>query len=290
MNGLAQRLGQLLDDNAPCALVEIVEAQGSTPREAGTAMVVTQTGIVGTIGGGQLEFHSIDRARDLLLNGGDDFEIDLALGPHLGQCCGGRVVLSVKCATVADVRRLSRAEANEHDPNVYVFGAGHTGLALVRALAPLPFRVTLVDDRTDLKPDLPEGIAFVHADHPESVIDGAPENSAFVILSHSHALDYALTDKALRAADAAYVGMIGSATKLARFRQWFRARGGDEKSLRRLVCPIGGKTVGDKRPAVIAALTANELIHRFFASGAVGNSEKYAENGTNRSGRGRAAA
>ena len=281
MSSVAQTALRWIEAGVDCAFVEIAEAQGSTPREAGAFMAVTHEDCAGTIGGGQMEFHAIERARDLLRDGRASESLDLALGPHLGQCCGGRVLLTIARATAAHARSFAEKENAVRVPEVFIFGAGHTGLALARALSLLPVRVRLVDDRADLRVNLPDNVAFQRIDDPAEALMEAPPRSAFVILTHSHALDYRLADAALRRGDAAYVGMIGSATKLARFRQWYRARGGAEAALAELVCPIGGKAVADKRPSVIAALTAAELIHRFLAVGA-GENQANCEAGSNR--------
>jgi len=149
---------------------------------------------------------------------------------------------------------------------VLLFGAGHVGLALARALAPLPLHVTLIDDREAEPPALPSGVSFERVDDPEALVEGAPEGSAFLILTHSHALDYRLAAAALARADAGYVGMIGSATKRSRFERWFLQRGGRPEALRRFVCPIGGKATLDKRPEVIAALATAEILAHLLTS------------------------
>ena len=262
---LSAHMRRALDVRAPCILVEIAETLGSTPREAGARMLVTEVTSFDTIGGGQLEFHVIDVAREMLAGGGAARSLNLALGPHMGQCCGGRVVVLLKKLTQALALEQEALESAEKRPEVLIFGAGHTGLALSRALSLLPLDVSLIDDREGLNPTLPDQIAFRRVDNPETAITEAMAGAAVVILTHSHALDYALADAALRRSDLAYVGMIGSATKRARFRQWFRARGGSEEALARLVCPIGGKAIRDKRPEVIAALTSAEIVHRILA-------------------------
>ena len=132
-------------------------------------------------------------------------------------------------------------------------------------MAGMPFKTTLVDDRPDAFRDLPENCRALHLEDPETAVAEAPEGAAFVIFTHSHALDYRLADAALRRRDASYVGMIGSATKRARFENWSRQRGGAEADLQRLVCPIGGADVIDKRPEVIALLTASEIARALTA-------------------------
>lgn len=107
---------------------------------------------------------------------------------------------------------------------------------------------------------LPAAVTCIRMADPVDAIASAPAKAAFVVLSHSHALDYRLTEAALARGDAAYVGMIGSATKRARFESGFLRSGGRREALTRLTCPIGGSDVDDKRPEVIAALTAAELV------------------------------
>ena len=251
-----------LAEGRPTALARIARAEGSTPRETGAAMLVGADGAWGTIGGGQLEFHCIDRARALLADGRADEVVSLALGPALGQCCGGRVEVALSradAATLADLLAYeARAEAAR--PAALVFGAGHVGRALARALAPLPLAVSLIDDREGVLDGLPAEVALLRLDDPADALGAAPPGAAFVVLTHSHALDYRLVDAALRRGDAAYVGMIGSATKRARFASSFRAGGGGEPALARLACPIGGGDVRDKRPEVIAAMTAADIL------------------------------
>jgi len=256
----AEFLAASLSDGA--VIMRIAEAQGSTPREAGATMIVSARGSAGTIGGGQLEFHCIDLARVLLDSSGPRQLIDIPLGPQMGQCCGGRVRVAMEPATPAHLEALEQDEAKAvaGRPQVLIFGAGHTGKALARSLALLPLAVTLVDDRASQFDEVPAAVACLQLDDPEPALSTARPGSAFVVLTHSHALDYRLAEAALLRGDAAYVGMIGSATKRARFEASFRRRHPGNKALTQLTCPIGGSDVHDKRPEVIAALTSAELV------------------------------
>lgn len=248
--------------------VEVAGARGSTPRDEDAVMLVSASAALGTIGGGQLEFMAIDHARRLLRSGGKTDTMDIPLGPEIGQCCGGRVELALtrldakRTATLR--RRLTRDDARR--PHVYVFGAGHVGNALATALAPLPVRAIVVETRQAELEALPESVETRLAAMPEAIVREAPPGSAFVVLTHDHALDFLIVREALARPDAAYVGMIGSKTKRARYRAWHLTEGGDPADVERLVCPIGGD-IHDKRPAVIAALTAAELL-RHIARGA----------------------
>ncbi|WP_416358014.1 xanthine dehydrogenase accessory protein XdhC [Aureimonas phyllosphaerae] len=245
----------------PAIVVRVERAEGSTPREAGAAMLVTASGVFGTVGGGALEMEGIAEARRMLAAGEREGRLDIPLGPAIGQCCGGRVVLGLQRGTAALLEQLEQADetARLGWPHVYLFGAGHTGQATARALAPLPLRTLVIDTRADRLAELPPGIERRRAAMPEAEIAGAPRGSAFVVMTHDHGLDFLIGAAALGRTDAAYVGMIGSATKREKFRRFLAERGEAER-IGRLVLPIGGSAVRDKRPAVIAAMVAAELV------------------------------
>lgn len=256
-------LSAFLDRHSGRAILIRIEAvEGSAPREAGTCMAVSETDIAGTIGGGQLEFHCIDIAREMLTAGETLRSLAIPLGPQMGQCCGGRVAVRMTRPGAAEIAMLAATERASLAARrqIMIFGAGHTGRALALALAPLPFATSLVDDRDGTLQGLPAAITCIRMDDPALAIETAPPGSAFIVLSHSHALDYRLAEAALMRGDGAYVGMIGSATKRARFASGFLRSGGTRDALSRLTCPIGGCDVDDKRPEVIAALTAAELV------------------------------
>ncbi|MBB5042969.1 xanthine dehydrogenase accessory protein XdhC [Shinella fusca] len=243
-------------------LVEVTGAAGSTPRDTDAWMLVSQRAIFATIGGGQLEYMAIDHARRALRSGLDAAPMDVPLGPEIGQCCGGRVGLSftpLNPELAGDLIARSDREMAAR-PHVYVFGAGHVGDALAMALSLAPLRVVLVDTREDelMASTVPRVETCLTA-MPEAVVRDAPPGSSFVVLTHDHALDFLIAAEALRRTDAAYVGMIGSKTKRATFRNWLTREIGRPELFDSLVCPIGGTAVKDKRPAVIAALAAAEI-------------------------------
>jgi xanthine dehydrogenase accessory factor len=250
---------------ASVIVAELTAVRGSSPREAGAFMLISADTQLGTIGGGALEYMVIDRARQVQRDGGDTDTLDIPLGPEIGQCCGGRVDVALHRLTPALAWEL-RARIEDEiagRPHVYLFGAGHVGHALARALAALPLTVHVVDTRPDELSDFPEGVETLAAPMPEAVVRSAHAGSAFVILTHDHALDFLIGAEALQRLDAPYVGMVGSMTKRAKFRSWYLAEGYPADQFERLVLPIGGKAfaegLGDKRPEVIAALAAAEI-------------------------------
>jgi xanthine dehydrogenase accessory factor len=243
-------------------LVRVASARGSTPRGTDAAMAVTREAIAGTIGGGQLEWIAIARAREMLEAGETAETLDIPLGPEIGQCCGGRVQLDL---LRLDDRLLASLQSGASAAtaglaHVLIFGAGHTGKALARALEPLPLKTTLVDERPESLAGFATGVDTLCTPVPESAVRDAPTGSAFVAMTHSHATDFLIMAEALKRGDAAYCGMIGSATKRAVFTGWLGDNGYDTALAQRLTCPIGGSAVRDKRPEVIAALTAAEII------------------------------
>ena len=246
-----------------CVLVEVASAAGSTPRDTDAWMLVSKDRTFATIGGGQLEFMAIDHARKLVQGAKADLRLAIPLGPEIGQCCGGRVALSFKKVD-ADTRATLIERSDDeiaHRPHVYIFGAGHVGNALAMALSHVPLRTVLVDTREHelSAADVP-GIETCLTAMPEAVVRDAPPGSAFVVLTHDHALDFLIATEALGREDASYVGMIGSKTKRATFKNWLSREVNRPELFERLVCPIGGTVVKDKRPPVIAALAAAEIM------------------------------
>lgn len=247
----------------PDAVVaELVVVRGSSPRDEGAFMVIAAEAMIGTIGGGALEYMVIDRARQALRNGQTPEGMNIPLGPEIGQCCGGRVEVSLRVLTAKQAEALvARLRADEAAlPHVFMFGSGHVGRALATALAALPLSVHVIDTRPDELHGLPEGIEARAVPMPEAAVRNAPLGSAYVILTHDHALDFMIAAEALKRTDAPYVGMVGSKTKRAKFASWYRGEGGTEEALLRLVLPIGAFGLVDKRPEVIAALAAAEIM------------------------------
>jgi xanthine dehydrogenase accessory factor len=242
--------------------VRVASTAGSTPREAGTEMLVGPESIQGTIGGGALEWQAIATARRMIHEGRATHRETMPLGPGLGQCCGGSVVL--------DFETADSLSAPAGRP-LWIWGAGHVGRALAGVLAPLPGHdVTLIDVGKDRFPEkLPEGVTPCVAVEPPRLVRHAPARADHLIVTYSHDLDLKLCDGLLRHGFAS-CGLIGSATKWARFRSRLAALGHNAAEISRIACPIGDPALG-KHPQAIAVGTAAGLLSAAGRSTAQGD-------------------
>jgi xanthine dehydrogenase accessory factor len=252
---------------APAVLVEVAEAQGSVPRGAGTWMAVFADALVGTIGGGHLEYDAIARARALLAGEGECGAITLrvALGPSLGQCCGGVVQLRFECVGAGDAQALALRLGQAALTPVALFGGGHVGHALVRVLAPLPFSLTWIDSRDDIFPgSLPPRVEAEYSDPVQAAVPRLAPHSRVLIMSFSHAEDLDIVAACLQRqrekSDLPYIGLIGSKTKWAAFRHRLEARGFTPDELAHVTSPIGVPGIAGKEPEVIAVAVAAQLL------------------------------
>lgn len=250
-----QALAELEQKGEPCVLVTVVEHKGSTPRDSGTKMLVTEQGCHATIGGGHLEYKALELARDMLARGEQQMKVErFNLGASLGQCCGGMATIM-----------LEPVVRPRH--HLVLFGAGHVAKALVHLLATLPFRITWIDERAEEFPaELPAGVTRVVSEDPVDEVDDQPAGSFYLVMTHNHQLDLELCARILKRNDARYFGVIGSRTKRKRFDYRLRERGFDDAALARMICPIGLAEVTGKHPAEIAVSVAGQLIAAYQAA------------------------
>ncbi|MCZ8316316.1 xanthine dehydrogenase accessory protein XdhC [Phreatobacter sp.] len=294
------RIESLVAEEGACVLVTVLSTRGSVPREAGARMLVRPDGrFHGTIGGGTLEWQALAEAQRMLARRERMAATrDEALGPNLGQCCGGQVTLGFElytAANAADVAPLAAAERRgpfrtatvigearfartilpdgqdaprggltetfgDRLPVIGLFGAGHVGKALVLALAPLPLSVVWHDERPGAFPAVIAGVVTCLSGPSEEALGALPDGAQVLVMTHSHALDLALVAAALRSERFPHVGLIGSATKRARFMSRLADMGLAAEAQRSLRCPIGIAGLAGKEPAVIAASVAAECL------------------------------
>lgn len=248
-------LAELQQQGEPCVLVTIIEERGSTPRNAGSKMVVSRERLYDTIGGGHLEYKAQAIAREMLENRVRDTRLErFSLGASLGQCCGG--------ATVLLFEPMGQPQAH-----IAVFGAGHVGRALVPLLASLPCKVRWIDSRDNEFPEqIPAGVEKVVNEEVVDEVDNMPAGSYFIVMTHNHQLDLELTAAILERNDFTYYGLIGSQSKRAKFEHRLRDRGFKPETVQRMRCPMGIAEVKGKLPVEIAVSIAGEVIATYNAS------------------------
>lgn len=231
--------------------VTVAGTKGSSPRDAGATMFVHTDRTRDTIGGGALEWEAIRIARDMLAKGTAKHRQTFPLGPDLGQCCGGTVTLDFIAGGPG---------VEPWDHAIWIWGAGHVGRAIAQVLAPFPDRmIALVDDHPDRMPDeLPAMVQPLVARDMVRATAHAPPDGHHLILTYSHDIDLALCDALLRLGFAS-CGVIGSATKWARFRRRLASMGHRDAEISRIACPIGDPTLG-KHPQAIAIGVATALL------------------------------
>ncbi|GGU64998.1 xanthine dehydrogenase accessory protein XdhC [Pseudomonas laurentiana] len=248
-------LADLQARGEPCVLVTIIEERGSTPRNAGSKMVVSAEQLFDTIGGGHLEYKALHIARQMLAEGRQAPHLErFSLGASLGQCCGG--------ATVLLFEPMGRVQAQ-----IAVFGAGHVGRALVPLLAALPCRVRWIDSREQEFPEaIPTGVSTIVSEDPVDEVDDLPVGSYCIVMTHNHQLDLELTAAILKRNDFTWFGLIGSKTKRAKFEHRLHDRGFTPERLQRMRCPMGIAEVKGKLPIEIAVSIAAEIIATYNAN------------------------
>ena len=325
----------VLDADCPVVRIVVAGVEGSAPREAGAAMLVTRDRETGTIGGGQLEFEAVAHAREMLeaakrepVGWARDLKV-WPLGPSLGQCCGGSVrvlfeyfgdheraalrdlggrgllvrpvasgepihVLSDRQgarelplhaariagdmlsgarpteAVLLPARRGSPAifiePVGTSSKPLFVYGAGHVGRAIVKAITDLDFAVSWVDVAANRFPDgIAGGASIIVAPDPAAVAANAPVDAYHLVLTYSHPLDLAICHALLTKRNFGFLGLIGSASKRARFLKRLRESGIPPDALGRLTCPIGIGSLRGKSPATIAISVAAQLIGKLEA-------------------------
>lgn len=249
---------------APACLVTVESTQGSAPREMGGWMAVFADGLVGTIGGGHIEHQAIAEARRRLRGVQGASPLRYALGPALGQCCGGVMHLGFELVAGQHVAALKQRLAPARHP-VALFGGGHVGHALARVLAPLPFALTWIDSRDGIFPAPPPGDVVCEQSGPvHMAVPALAPGSRVLIMSFSHAEDLDVVAACLRRqreqGDLPFIGLIGSRTKWATFANRLHERGFTPQELAHVTCPIGVPGIRGKEPEVIAVAVAAQLL------------------------------
>ena len=242
-------VAQMSEKSKAYVIVTVLEVRGSSPREEGAKMIVTEDQSYLSIGGGNLEYQAIALSRELILEGGLVSRIeDFPLGPKLGQCCGGKVRLLFESFPAEAVR-------------ISIFGAGHVGKALVGILSQLPYRIRWIDNREHEFPrETPGNVEKVVSGRPHLDIRSSSMSEYFIVMSHSHKIDFEIVQAVLKMGNYRYLGLIGSESKKKRFESRLIKRGVPDDQISRLSCPMGIGQITGKSPIEVAVSVASELI------------------------------
>jgi xanthine dehydrogenase accessory factor len=242
-------LTELRARGEPSVLVTLVGIQGSTPRESGSKLLVTVSGITGSIGGGHLELKATEIAREMIRDRAGAAKLEsFSLGPALGQCCGGKVQILLEPFV-------------EMGFTVALFGAGHVGKAIVSVLSGTATRVLWIDHRPEQFPaEIPANVVKILTDRPEDEVKDLPAGVAALTMTPSHDLDFTIVEKLLARGDCRYVGMIGSRSKRKSCESRLSRKGVDPAVIRSLRSPIGIDGIDGKQPREIAIAVAAELL------------------------------
>ena len=254
------------------ALIELTTVKGSSPREVGAWMLVSPQKCLNTIGGGVLEFSMIAEAKKMMKDRSvDKLSFKSNLNPKFDQCCGGVVSCQISTVTKSTMKMIEKRIKNEISKykSLYLFGAGHVGKSVIKLGINLPLKITVTDSRLDLVKDLQnqfrdyvDTIKFNVDAIPERIIKSSPENSAYLVMTHSHATDFSLIEEILSLKKIGYVGMIGSKSKKISLQKYLKRKNISDNTADLVKCPIGRpiKFSGRKSPEVIAALTICDIL------------------------------
>lgn len=251
MNNWIELLQEFKIKKTPVALVTVTKILGSAPCKVASKMIVTyQKEIYGTIGGGKLEFRVIDEAVHAI-HENKVKEFSYTLGPEFEQCCGGKVELMI--------------EPMNQSPELYLFGAGHIGVALCAVLKDTPFNITLLDTRENwrdnIRIDKAVSYSAIDFDHYKQAINWGT-NCYVVIMTHDHKLDFEITALALHS-ETKYIGLIGSKTKKNKFNNLLIKELNFEAGITPVHCPVG-LDLGGNSPKEIAISVASQLLKVYY--------------------------
>ncbi len=234
---------------------KLINTEGSVPRDSGTFMLITSKYIFGSIGGGQLEYSVIQKAKNFLNKKGKIYNeiFNIPLGPSIGQCCGGYAQIKItKYDNGLESLKNEKLIINKLD-NLYIFGAGHVGQELSSKSVDLDFNVHLIDSRNEyLKIQNKKEIIPIFTAYPWMLIKNLPKRSYYIVLTHSHDYDFKIINEILNLNTFQFVGLIGSKTKRKRFSNRLVKLGYNSSLINRIECPVGLKNITSKKPGEIA--------------------------------------
>lgn len=238
-------------DQIPFVVVTMVGSKGSAPQDIGSRMIVSESEIIfGTVGGGKVENHCFDLARELLASKTTiPSSYSWNLQRDIGMTCGGEVSF------------LFEPSRPEGRWNVSIFGAGHVSQELTRTLLRLDCQLTVIDNRKEWLEKLPEHprLKIIHSLDMKKELDRIPESSFVLCMTMGHSTDTPILHRALTERKFPYLGVIGSIGKRNRIEKELRELGLSESRAKDFICPLGEK-IGSNAPCEISISITAELM------------------------------
>ena len=240
---------------------KIINVKGSSPNKINDFMLVAPKDIFGTIGGGNLEYLVIEESKLMLKNKSKRKKLNIPLGPGIGQCCGGYVEIILTLHKNTDAAIKDEKVNDSFKEDLYIFGAGHIGQALIETISNLNFTTYLIDSRQEyLKMSVNKDVNYLLSKEPWKVVNKLKDNAYYVVLTHSHEYDLKILNEILTK-KFTFVGLIGSTTKKKRFFKRLTENGHDKNIIKKIECPIGVDIGNSKDPNEIAFSIITRLIY-----------------------------
>ena len=247
-----KKLSHNININNEIVKGKILDVKGSSPNNIDDIILISQDTIFGTIGGGNLEYLVIDEAKKILDKKIKNKILSIPLGPGIGQCCGGYVQIELSLHKNSKDALKNESLKKNIKPNLYIFGSGHIGQAIISKLENINFNTFIIDSREDyLNMTNIKDINYLLSKKPWEIVSKLDDNSYFIVLTHSHDFDFKILNAVLKKNNT-FVGLIGSVTKKKRFYKRLINNGHNKSIVEKIECPIGIDIGNSKDPNEIA--------------------------------------
>ena len=247
-----KKLSHNININNEIVKGKILDVKGSSPNNIDDIILISQDTIFGTIGGGNLEYLVIDEAKKILDKKVKNKILNIPLGPGIGQCCGGYVQIKLSLHKNSKDALKNENLKKNIKPNLYIFGSGHIGQAIISKLENINFNTFIIDSREDyLNMTNIKDINYLLSKKPWEIVSKLDDNSYFIVLTHSHDFDLKILNAVLKKNNT-FVGLIGSLTKKKRFYKRLINNGHNKSIVEKIECPIGIDIGNSKDPNEIA--------------------------------------
>ena len=247
-----KKLSHNINFNNEIVKGKILDVKGSSPNNIDDIILISQDTIFGTIGGGNLEYLVIDQAKKILNKKVKNKILSIPLGPGIGQCCGGYVQIELSLHKNSKNALKNESLKKNIKPNLYIFGSGHIGQAIISKLENINFNTFIIDSREDyLNMTNIKDINYLLSKKPWEIVSKLDDNSYFIVLTHSHDFDLKILNAVLKKNNT-FVGLIGSMTKKKRFYKRLINNGHNKSIVEKIECPIGIDIGNSKDPNEIA--------------------------------------